>query len=86
MSVKIRLKRTGRRHQPSYRMVVIDGKKPQDSKVLAKLGFYDPLGDQLEVDTGRALSWLKKGAKPSKTARDLLSKIGVMEELHKSRH
>lgn len=86
MSAKIRLKRTGRRHQPSYRIVVMDGEKPQNSEVLENLGVYNPLEDHVEIDTGKALDWLKKGAKPSKTVKDLLSKKGVMEELHKLKH
>lgn len=82
MSVKIRLKRTGRRHQPSFRIVAMEEGKAQNSKILEKLGLYNPAEEQLELDTGKALNWLKNGAKPSKTAKDLLSKKGVMEEFY----
>lgn len=82
MSVKIRLKRTGRRHQPSFRIVAMEEEKAQNSKTLEKLGFYNPAEEQLEIDTGKALNWLKNGAKPSKTVRDLLSKKGVIEEFN----
>lgn len=82
MSVKIRLKRTGRKHQPSFRIVAMDKGKAQNSKVLDKLGFYNPAEEQLELDTGKALDWLKNGAKPTKTAKDLLSRKGVMEEFN----
>ena len=42
MAAKIRLKRVGRKGQPSYRIVVLDGQKPRDAKVVADLGTYDP--------------------------------------------
>ncbi len=85
MATKIRLKRTGRRHQPSYRMVVVDEAKPRDGAVVDDLGFFNPLQDELEIDKGKALEWLLGGAQPSDTARDLLSRLGVMEEWHKTR-
>jgi len=86
MATKIRLKRIGRRHQPSYRVVVVDEAKPRDGAVVDDLGFFNPIQDRLEVDKARALDWLLKGAQPSDTARRLLSRLGVMEEWHKIRH
>ncbi|HIC95881.1 TPA: 30S ribosomal protein S16 [Candidatus Bipolaricaulota bacterium] len=85
MAVKIRLKRIGRRHQPSYRIVVVEEAKPRGGAVVEDLGFFNPLEDRLEVDKARALEWLLRGAKPSETARSLLSRLGVMEEWHKTR-
>jgi len=77
MAAKIRLKRTGRRHQPSYRLVVVDEAKPRDTKVVDDLGFYNPIEDTMQIDTGKALKWLQNGAQPTDTARHLLSKLGV---------
>jgi len=85
MSAKIRLKRVGRRHQPSYRVVVIDEDYARDSQAVEELGFFNPIEDKFEIDTAQALAWLKKGAQPSATTRDLLSKVGVMEQLHQWR-
>jgi len=82
MAVKIRLKRIGRRHQPSYRVVVVDEAKPRDGAVVDDLGYFNPIQEKLEVDQARALDWLLRGAQPSDTARRLLSKLGVMEEWH----
>ncbi|RLE38217.1 30S ribosomal protein S16 [Candidatus Acetothermia bacterium] len=80
MAAKIRLKKVGRKGQPSYRIVVLDGLKPRDTKVVADLGYYDPKADpaRVEIDNKAALKWLLDGAKPTKAARDLLSKAGVM--------
>jgi len=80
MAAKIRLKRVGRRGQPSYRVVVLDGKKPRDAKVVADLGHYDPKTNPptFEVDGDGALKWLLDGAKPTRAARNILAKAGVM--------
>ena len=80
MAAKIRLKRVGRTGQPSYRVVVLDGRKPRDAKVVADLGFYDPKTNPatFEVDSEAALKWLLEGAKATSAVRDILSKAGVM--------
>jgi small subunit ribosomal protein S16 len=80
MAAKIRLKRVGRKGQPSYRVVVLDGRKPRDAKVVADLGFYDPKTNPatFEVDSESALKWLLDGAKATSAARGILAKAGVM--------
>jgi len=80
MAAKIRLKRVGRKGQPSYRVVVLDGQKPRDAKVVADLGFYDPKTNPptFEIDSDAALKWLLDGAKGTSAARSVLSKAGVM--------
>ncbi|MCI2430111.1 30S ribosomal protein S16 [Candidatus Acetothermia bacterium] len=83
MAVKIRLKRIGKRGQPSYRLIVIDERSPRDGRVVADLGWYNPLQGQYEINTAGALDWLGKGAQPSQTARHLLSSKGVLAEFHK---
>jgi len=85
MPAKIRLKRVGRRHQPSYRVVVVDEDNARDSQVIEELGFFNPIEDKCEINTAQALNWLQKGAQPTATTRDLLSKAGVMEQLHQWR-
>jgi len=80
MPAKIRLKRIGRRGQPSYRVVVTDERNARNAQVIQELGFFNPLEDALQIDTAQALDWLKKGAVPSDTARTLLSKVGIMKQ------
>ena len=81
MAAKIRLKKVGRKGQPSYRVVVLDGRKPRDAKVVADLGHYDPKTNppSFEIDRELALKWLLDGAKATSAARDILSKAGVMQ-------
>jgi len=81
MAAKIRLRKAGRRGQAAYRLVVLDGRKARDAKVTADLGFYDPKTNPptFEVNGEEALKWLMEGAKPTKAARDILSRAGVME-------
>jgi len=80
MAAKIRLKKVGRRGQPSYRVVVLDGRKPRDAKVVADLGHYDPKTNPptFEINGDEALKWLGEGAKATRAARLILSKAGVM--------
>ena len=80
MAAKIRLLRRGKRGQPSYRVVVMDESRPRDGKIVADLGFYNPLEDKLKIETEQALQWLKRGAQPTQTCRNLLKKSGVFKE------
>ena len=85
MPAKIRLKRIGRRGQPSYRVVVVDEAKSRNSQVIEELGFFNPIEDKFDINTAQALDWLKKGAQPTPTTRDMLSKLGVMRQWHEIR-
>lgn len=77
--VRIRLKRTGRRHKPSYRVVAVDVRKSRDGRVIEELGFYDPghkdpaLRWNLKLD--RVEHWLSVGAQPSETVAQLIAKV-----------
>ncbi|MDR9450532.1 MAG: 30S ribosomal protein S16, partial [Acidimicrobiia bacterium] len=74
MAVKIRLKRTGKKKQPTYRVVVADGRSPRDGRFIEEIGRYDPRQDPsiVEIDNDKALEWLKKGAQPTDPVRKLL--------------
>lgn len=79
--VKIRLMRVGKRKQPSYRIVVMEGTDKRGGRAVAQIGHYNPLAEPAEftVDTEAALSWLRQGAQPSQAARRLLAKSGVLK-------
>ena len=81
MAVRIRLKRTGRRHRPSYRLAAVDGRRARDSRVIEELGFYDPVSAsedrQVSFNRDRIEYWLSVGAQPSDTVRRLLKKEGI---------
>ena len=77
MSVKIRLRRTGKLKTPHYRIVVADSRSPRDGKCIAEIGTYDPAaeGSKLTVDMDRVKYWISNGAQPTDTVRGLLKKI-----------
>jgi len=80
--VKIRLRRTGAKKQPSYRLVVADSRAPRDGAFIAVIGHYNPLTDPetIVIDEEKASAWLKQGAQPTDTAARLLAKAGIIEE------
>ena len=82
MSVKIRLKRTGRRHRHSFRIVACDTRASRDGKVIEELGWYDPQAaeadKQVSLNRERIEYWLSVGAQPSDTVRDLLKRQGIV--------
>ena len=76
MSVRIRLRRMGRKKAPHYRVVVADGDSPRDGRFVETIGYYKPLSSpaRVVVDLERADYWLGQGAQPSATVRSLLNK------------
>ena len=72
--VKIRLKRVGKRKQPSYRVVVADSRSPRDGRIIESIGHYHPLQSPsgVSIDTERAEYWISRGAQPSNTVAKLL--------------
>jgi small subunit ribosomal protein S16 len=81
MAVVIRLKRTGRRNRPCYRISVADKAKPRDGRTLDNLGVYDPASPKpelrLTLHAERAKVWLERGALPSDTVRSIFKREGV---------
>ncbi len=80
MTVKIRLKRTGMKKIPSYRIVVADSRMPRDGRIIENLGWYNPLVEPsaIHVDQEKVLRWLKNGAQPTESVEMLLKRVGVM--------
>ena len=81
MAVKLRFKRLGRRHKPFYRLTAIESRNPRDGRALEELGLYDPTNKdpekQVKLEAERIRYWLRLGATPSNTVRDLLKKNGI---------
>ncbi len=78
--VRIRMKRMGRRHHPTYRLAAVDIRASRDGRVLEELGWFDPHlapDQQATLKTERIQYWLSVGAQPSDTVRDLLKREGV---------
>jgi small subunit ribosomal protein S16 len=83
MAVVIRMRRTGRRNRPCYRINVADSRSPRDGSFLETLGTYDPISpveeSQLRLNVERARHWVSVGAKPSETVQSIFRKLGVYE-------
>jgi small subunit ribosomal protein S16 len=79
VAVKIRLMRVGKKKQPTYRVVVADGRSPRDGRFIEIIGQYAPRQDPsfCEIDAESALSWLRKGAQPTEQVQKLLIAQGV---------
>lgn len=78
MAVKIRLKRMGKKFQPFYRVVVVDGRKKRDGRVIEEIGLYDPMQEPslIRIDSERVQHWLSVGAQPTDTVHNLLKITG----------
>jgi small subunit ribosomal protein S16 len=76
MAVKIRLRRTGRKKQPSFRIVVADESTPRDGAYLDSLGTYNPQTKpaELRIDLEKVEAWLAQGAQMTDTAASLIRK------------
>lgn len=70
--VKIKLTRTGKTHQPSYRIVAVEARSKRDGAYIEKIGHYNPVTKKLVVDTTLYDSWIKKGAQPTQTVAHLV--------------
>lgn len=81
--LRIRLSRTGKKRQPSYRVVVAEKEAKRDGRVVERIGYYNPLATPADykIDEARALYWLSVGAQPSDAVRILLEKQGTIGRL-----
>lgn len=85
--VKLRLKRMGSKKKPYYRIVAADSRDRRDCSFLELVGTYSPLEDsKININEEVALKWLKNGAMPTDTVKNLLSKAGIMEKFHNERN
>jgi small subunit ribosomal protein S16 len=83
MAVKMRLMRMGKKKQPQYRVVVIDGRAQRDGRYIEQIGRYAPLEDPslVEIDNEKAAEWLAKGAQPTEAVEKLLNISGAMNTM-----
>ncbi len=77
--VRIRLRRVGSRHQPSYRIVVADRESPRDGRFLEVIGHYNPRTqpETVDLDEARLYHWLQHGAQPSESLAQVLRGVGA---------
>ena len=73
--LKIRLKRTGRKKKPFYKIVLMENLSRRDGKTIAELGYYDPLKKIIEMDKTKIYQYIMNGAYPTNTVRHLIYKV-----------
>lgn len=85
--LRIRLRRMGLKRQPTYRVVVTDGRKSRNGGYLEVVGFHNPRTRPAidQVEEARALYWLSVGAQPSDAARRVLDRAGTMARFDRMR-
>ena len=88
MSVKLRLRRVGKKKQPMYRVVVADSRAPRDGRFIENVGTYNPLTNpyQVEFKEDRIFHWLGNGAQPTRTVKNLFQKKGLWLKWDLMRH
>ena len=79
--LKIRLRRTGARKRPNYRVVVTEVSAPRDGRAIEIIGFYDPLTEPstFRIDGEKAKRWMSHGAQPTERVAKLLAREGIIE-------
>ena len=82
MAVKLRLKRVGKKKQPTYRVVAADSRSPRDGRFIEAIGVYDPRAEPsvVQIDNDKAVAWLRQGAQPSEVVEKLLKVSGAWEQ------
>lgn len=82
MSVKIRMRRLGKKKRPFFRLVATDSRMPRDGRFLETLGHYNPIEKPAKIDIfeDRIVHWLNEGAEMSDTVKTLLTQIGFTKK------
>ena len=77
MSVRIRLRRMGKKKQPFYRLVVADSRTQRDGRFIDIIGTYNPLTQpaEINIDEEKALDWLQKVLSHLRQQRDCYLKL-----------
>lgn len=85
--LRIRLTRTGKKRQASYRVVVTDITKKRDGRIVERIGHYNPRTEPIDyrIQEDRALYWLSVGAQPTDAVKRLLTHQGTYDRLSRLR-
>nr|NP_043623.1 ribosomal protein S16 [Trieres chinensis]YP_010537357.1 ribosomal protein S16 [Odontella regia]P49503.1 RecName: Full=Small ribosomal subunit protein bS16c; AltName: Full=30S ribosomal protein S16, chloroplastic [Trieres chinensis]UYC31144.1 ribosomal protein S16 [Odontella regia]CAA91655.1 30S ribosomal protein S16 [Trieres chinensis] len=78
--LKLRLKRSGRKKQPSYRLVVMENTTRRDGRPVEQVGYYNTITKESYFDVIKIKKWLNYGAKPTQTVLNLLKKAKIIDQ------
>jgi small subunit ribosomal protein S16 len=76
--IKIRLKKYGRKGQPSFRIVAMDSRVKRDGRSVEELGFYNPMTDETHLKFERITVRLQAGAQPTDTVKNIFTKAKIV--------
>jgi small subunit ribosomal protein S16 len=79
--VRIRLRRTGLKHQTTYRIMAADKESPRDGRFLEILGSYNPRTNPstVEINESRVYDWMNQGAQPSDSVIMVFKSVGLLD-------
>ncbi len=75
----IKLKRIGKKHQASFRIIVTEKRSKMTGRYVEDLGFWNPHKNQLGAKKDRIQYWIKSGAQTTETIHNLLVKNGIIQ-------
>lgn len=78
--LKLRLKRIGRKRQPSYRLVIIPSRSRRNGRAIEQVGYYSPITKEVNLKIEKIIYWLKVGAQPTETVANLLKKSNIIQD------
>jgi small subunit ribosomal protein S16 len=77
--LKLRLKRNGRKRQPSYRLVIMESTSRRDGRPVDEVGYYNPITKESYFNQEKITKWLDSGVKPTQTVLHLLKKSNLIK-------
>lgn len=84
--LSIKLKRIGKKHQASFRIIVTEKRSKLQGRYVEDLGWLNPRSDEFQINKARVEYWLKSGARPTDTVYNLLVKSGVIGGPKRPKH
>ena len=76
--LRLRLKRTGRKRSPSYRLVIMENTTRRDGRSIEELGYYSPITKKYKFNNAKVKKWLEYGVKPTESVLNLLKKVDIV--------
>jgi small subunit ribosomal protein S16 len=76
--LKLRLKKMGRKRQPSYRLVIMETHNRRDGRAIDEVGYYNPITKESSINSEKIVKWLEDGVKPTDTVKALLKKAKIL--------
>lgn len=77
--LKLRLKRCGKKRNPSYRIILINNITKRDGYAIEDLGFYNPISKKIKINVNRVINCIKNGAQLSETVKNLFFKANIIK-------